>query len=109
MKRVILAVVCTVVVAAAVVLRAQDAAKVDPAPYKVLIDNPSVRVLWINYARGPQSVMHQHPDSIVIPMSPSKVEFTRPDGTNRPNTWRATRPSIRLPARTIRRTSARLR
>ena len=81
MKRVMLVVVCTGVVAAAVVLRAQDAAKVDPGHYKVLIDNPSVRVLRINYAPGAQSVMHQHPDSIVIPMSASKVEFTLPDGT----------------------------
>jgi quercetin dioxygenase-like cupin family protein len=80
MKRVNLVVVCTVVVAAAVVLRAQDAVKVDPAHYKVLIDNASVRVLQINYAPGAQSVMHHHPDSIVIPLAPAKVEFTLPDG-----------------------------
>jgi len=80
MKRVIPVVVCTVVMAAAVVW-AQDPVKVDPAHYKVLIDNPSIRVLQINYAPGAQSVTHQHPDSIVIPMSASKVEFTLPDGT----------------------------
>ena len=80
MKRVTLVVVCTAVLAATVVLRAQDAVKVDPGHYKVLIDNPSVRVLQINYAPGAQSVMHHHPDSIVIPLSASKVEFTLPDG-----------------------------
>jgi quercetin dioxygenase-like cupin family protein len=80
MKRVNLVVVCTVLVCAAVVLRAQDAVKVDPAHYKVVIDNATVRVLQINYAPGAQSVMHDHPDSIVIPLVASKVEFTLPDG-----------------------------
>jgi quercetin dioxygenase-like cupin family protein len=80
MKRVNLVVVCTIVMAAVGVLRAQDAVKVDPAHYKVVIDNPSVRVLQINYAPGAQSVMHHHPDSIVVPLSASKVEFTLPDG-----------------------------
>ena len=55
--------------------------KVDPGHYKVLIDNPSVRVLQINYAPGAQSVMHHHPDTIVVPLAPAKVEFTLPDGT----------------------------
>src|SRR5215467_9856100 len=80
MKRVTLVVVCTVLVAATVVLRAQDAVKADPAHYKVVIDNPSVRVLQINYAPGAQSVMHQHPDTIVVPLAAAKVEFTLADG-----------------------------
>ena len=79
MKRVTLVVVCTVL-GATVALRAQDAVKADPAHYKVVIDNPSVRVLQINYAPGAQSVMHHHPDSIVIPLDAAKVEFTLPDG-----------------------------
>jgi quercetin dioxygenase-like cupin family protein len=68
------AVVCTAV------LSAQDPVKVDPTHYKVLIDNASVRVLQINYAPGTKSVMHQHPDSIVIPLDASEVEFTTSDG-----------------------------
>lgn len=81
MKRETLVVGCTLLLAATVALRAQDAVKVDPAHYKVIIDNPSVRVLQINYAPGAQSVMHHHPDSIVVPLVTSKVEFTLPDGT----------------------------
>ena len=81
MKRVNLVVVCTVLVSAAVILRAQDAVKVDPAHYKVVIDNPTVRVLRIDYPPGSQSVMHHHPDTIVIPLTAAKVEFTLPDGT----------------------------
>lgn len=59
---------------------AQDAVKADPAHYKVILDNPSVRVLKISYAVGAKSSMHQHPDSIVIPLVDSKVRFTLPDG-----------------------------
>ena len=55
---------------------AQDAVKVDPAHYKVVFENASVRVLRISYAPGGKSVMHQHPDSIVISLSASKVKFT---------------------------------
>ena len=55
---------------------AQDAVKVDPTHYKVVFENESVRVLKIGYAPGGKSTMHQHPDSIVIPLSASKVQFT---------------------------------
>ena len=59
---------------------AQDAVKVDPAHYKVVFENESVRVLKIGYAPGGKSTMHQHPDSIVVPLSASKVRFGLPDG-----------------------------
>lgn len=59
---------------------AQDPVKVDPAHYKVVLENASVRVLQIDYAPGAKSPMHQHPDSIVIPLVTSKVRFTTPDG-----------------------------
>ena len=59
---------------------AQDPVKVAPANYKVVLENASVRVLQIDYAPGAKSAMHQHPDSIVIPLVVSKVRFTTPDG-----------------------------
>lgn len=59
---------------------AQDPVKVDAAHYKVLLENASVRVLKIDYAPGAKSVMHQHPDSIVIPFGNAKVRFATPDG-----------------------------
>lgn len=59
---------------------AQDPVKVDPAHYKLVFENASVRVLKIGYAPGAKSTMHQHPDSIVIPLAASKVRFTLPDG-----------------------------
>ena len=61
---------------------AQDAVKTDPAHYKVILDNPSVRILKISYPVGDKSRMHQHPDTIVIPLAASKVKFTLPDGTS---------------------------
>jgi quercetin dioxygenase-like cupin family protein len=64
---------------------AQDAVKVDPAHYKVVFENESVRVLKISYAPGGKSTMHQHPDSIVIPLTASKVRFTLPDGKTQDN------------------------
>jgi quercetin dioxygenase-like cupin family protein len=74
-----LSMVSLVLVWSAVAL-AQDPVKVDPAHYKVLLENASVRVLSINYAAGATSKMHQHPDSIVIPLSDAKVRFATPDG-----------------------------
>ena len=59
---------------------AQDPVKVDSAHYKVVLDNPSVRVLKIDYAPGSKSTMHQHPDAIVVALSSSKVRFSTPDG-----------------------------
>jgi quercetin dioxygenase-like cupin family protein len=59
---------------------AQDAVKVDPAHYKVISDTPSVRVLKITYPVGGKSVMHSHPDSMVVPLADSKVRFATPDG-----------------------------
>lgn len=59
---------------------AQDAVKADPAHYKVAFENPTVRVLKITYPVGAKSVMHQHPDTIVIPLAAAKVRFTLADG-----------------------------
>jgi quercetin dioxygenase-like cupin family protein len=59
---------------------AQDPVKVDSAHYKVILENATVRVLKIDYAAGSKSSMHQHPDAIVVPLGPSKVRFTMPDG-----------------------------
>jgi quercetin dioxygenase-like cupin family protein len=59
---------------------AQDAVTVDPGHYKVLVDNPSVRVLRISYAAGAKSPMHSHPDAMLVSLGESKVRFTLPDG-----------------------------
>jgi len=59
---------------------AQDAVQVDPVHYKLVLENASVRVLRIDYPAGDKSKMHQHPDTIVIPLTTAKVRFTTADG-----------------------------
>ncbi len=59
---------------------AQDPVKVDSAHYKVILENASVRILKIDYAPGGKSLMHQHPEAIVVPLTASKVQFNLPDG-----------------------------
>jgi quercetin dioxygenase-like cupin family protein len=81
MKALKAALVCSFVALGSRAALAQDPVKVDPAHYKVVMENASVRVLKIDYAAGAKSPMHQHPDSIVIPLAASKVRFTMPDGT----------------------------
>ena len=72
--------VVSVVVLWSTAALAQDPVKLDPAHYKVVLENASVRVLSINYPAGATSKMHQHPDSMVIPLGASKVRFATPDG-----------------------------
>jgi quercetin dioxygenase-like cupin family protein len=59
---------------------AQDAVKVDPSHYKVLLDNAAVRVLKISYGVGEKSPMHSHPDAMLVPLGSAKARFTMPDG-----------------------------
>ena len=81
MKRVILSVVAVVALAgAAVVLRAQDAAKVDAKHYTVAFENDQVRVLKVHYDPGEKSTMHSHPNSVAVFLTDVQGKFTFPDG-----------------------------
>jgi quercetin dioxygenase-like cupin family protein len=71
--------VSLVLVGSAAVL-AQDPLKADPAHYKLVLENASVRVLKIDYPAGAKSQMHQHPEAIIIPLSNTKVRFALADG-----------------------------
>ena len=71
---------CALVFAGTAFLSAQDPVKVDASHYKVLVDNASVRVLDVHYPAGAKSVMHAHPDSVIVPLVASKVRFNTPDG-----------------------------
>ena len=81
MKRVILSVVAIGALAgAAVMLRAQDAVKVDAKHYTVAFENDQVRVLKAHYGPGEKSEMHSHPNSVAVFLSDAKGKFTFPDG-----------------------------
>lgn len=62
------------------VAMAQDAAKVDPSHYKMMTENAQVRVLHVHYGPHEKSVMHSHPDGVVVFLTGGKVKFTYPDG-----------------------------
>lgn len=62
------------------VAKAQDPVKVDPAHYKLVSENAQVRVLRFHYGPHEKSVMHAHPDLVVIYLTDLKVKMTLPDG-----------------------------
>ena len=59
---------------------AQDPVKVSAANYKVIVDNPTVRVLRVSVKPGAKTAMHAHPENIIIPLTAAKVRFTGADG-----------------------------
>jgi beta-alanine degradation protein BauB len=75
-----LSLLSAVVVLSSATALAQDPVKVDPAHYKPLFENATVRVLRVDYDTAAKSPMHQHPDAVIIPLLPAKVRFTTPDG-----------------------------
>ncbi|MGA8619722.1 MAG: hypothetical protein WB660_14545 [Candidatus Sulfotelmatobacter sp.] len=64
----------------AAVAFAQDAARVDPAHYKVEFENAQVRVLRFHYGVHEKSVMHSHPDTVVVFLTDGSIKFAFPDG-----------------------------
>jgi len=81
MKRIILSVIAVVALSgAAVILRAQDAVKVDAKHYTVAFENDQVRVLKAHYGPGEKSSMHSHPNTVAVFVSDTKGKFTFPDG-----------------------------
>ena len=60
---------------------AQDAVEVDPKHYKVEFENDKVRVLRITYGPMEKSVMHSHPEGVVVFLTDGSTKFTLPDGT----------------------------
>jgi len=60
---------------------AQDAVKVAPKHYSVVFENDQVRVLRVGVAPGEKTPMHEHPATVVIPLTDAVIRFTLPDGT----------------------------
>ena len=77
-RKVVPAVACLLLWSGAAL--AQDPVKVAPEVYKVIVDNPSVRVLRVSLPVGAKTAMHQHPEHLVIPLTADKVRFTGADG-----------------------------
>ena len=74
---------------AVVVANAQDPAKVDPAHYKVLLNNEYLRILDVRQKPGDKSPMHSHPHHAVYWLTSSTLKFTSPDGKTKTVTTKA--------------------
>jgi len=59
---------------------AQDATTMDSKHYKIEFENDQVRVLRITYAPGEKSIMHEHPDAVIVMLTDAKTKFTLPNG-----------------------------
>ena len=70
-------------------VKPQDPVKVDPKHYKVELENEKVRVLRVNYRPHEKSVMHWHPESVVIFQSDIHCRFAFPDGKTEEHRFRA--------------------
>lgn len=57
-----------------------DPVSVDPAHYKVLLDNERVRVLDYRAAAGDKTPMHRHPDYVTYNFDGGETTFTYPKG-----------------------------
>lgn len=64
----------------ATVLPAQDAVKADSKHYSVVSENDQVRILKIHYGPHEKSVMHSHPNTVVVFLTDANVQFSFPDG-----------------------------
>jgi quercetin dioxygenase-like cupin family protein len=74
---------------ATVIVRAQDAAKVDAKHYTVAFENDQVRVLKAHYGSGEKSTMHSHPNTVAVFLTDAKGRFTFPDGKSQDFTGKA--------------------
>lgn len=81
---------------------AQDPVKVDPEHYKLISENDQVRVLHVHYGPHQKSVMHSHPDGVIVFLNGGKVKFNYPDGKSevtemKPGDARYTPHTVHLP------------
>jgi quercetin dioxygenase-like cupin family protein len=58
----------------------EDAVKIAPDNYKVLLENNRVRVLEAKLKRGQKTAMHKHPKNLVYVVDSGYARFTSPDG-----------------------------
>ena len=61
-------------------LQDDDAVKVAPDSYKVVLENDAVRVLEVRIKQGAKSEMHSHPKSVAICINDQRLRFTFPNG-----------------------------
>ena len=70
-------------VATTVPALAQDPVKVDPKHYSLVLENDQVRVLRAVLGPGEKTPTHEHPATVVVPLSDGVSRFTLADGKTR--------------------------
>ncbi|MEP6921042.1 MAG: cytoplasmic protein [bacterium] len=63
-----------------VVLSPQDAVKLSPQYYKVLLENDQVRVFEYRLKAGEKELMHTHPAGVLYSFGDAKLRISYPDG-----------------------------
>lgn len=71
------------------VVMGQDPVKVDPQHYKLVSENAQVRILRFQYGPHEKSVMHAHPDLVVVYITDMDIKMTLPDGKSQEMTGKA--------------------
>ncbi len=77
-----------ILIITAAVLLAAPALAQDPVPlypdnYKVLLENDKVRVLQFTLRKGAAEQFHSHPAAVTYVLTPFKIRFRFPDGSER--------------------------
>ena len=80
-KKLILAVATILLLSAGAL--AQDPVPIYPDNYKVLLENDRVRVMQFTLRKGATENFHSHPAAVTYVLSPFKIRFRFPDGTER--------------------------
>lgn len=62
---------------------AQDPVPMYPNNYRVLLENDKVRVLHFTLRKGDTEEFHTHPAAVTYVLTPFKIRFRFPDGTER--------------------------
>jgi quercetin dioxygenase-like cupin family protein len=57
-----------------------DAVKVAPDSYKVVLENDAVRVIEVRIKQGAKVEMHSHPKSVALCLNDQRLKFTFPNG-----------------------------
>jgi mannose-6-phosphate isomerase-like protein (cupin superfamily) len=52
----------------------------NPDVYKLVFENATVRVLHVTVKAGGKTTLHEHPDTVVVPLSNARVKFASADG-----------------------------
>jgi hypothetical protein len=66
-----------------------DACTTDPDKYRVVFENPRVRVLAYRDRPGDHTHLHRHPDFVLIALSSFRRRLVFPDGSSRERAFEA--------------------